>query len=153
MECYFAFFLFAAVLSIQDSKGFKIDPPHSKVVARQGCDVTFKCSSNSIDRRDTIVRWTKEGKNIEDNAKTRNKYGFQAGRNSFSLNIKNVSAQDAGGYECVVTIYAGLQYKEMKATRELEIFQKVLNLNASQTNVTIDEVAFTKWHLHVRGVV
>ncbi|XP_067021057.1 neural cell adhesion molecule 1-like isoform X2 [Acropora muricata] len=85
------------------------------------------------------VRWTKEGKNIEDNAKTRNKYGFQEGSNSFSLNIKNVSTQDAGEYECVVTIDSGGQQKEMKATRELQIFQKVMNINASQTNVTIVE--------------
>ena len=71
---------------------------------------------------DSIVKWTKQGKNIEDNAKTRNKYGFQAGRNSFSLNIKNVSTQDAGEYECMVTMYSGGQ--EVKATRELQIFQK-----------------------------
>ncbi|XP_067021059.1 neural cell adhesion molecule 1-like isoform X4 [Acropora muricata] len=88
---------------------------------------------------DSRVRWTKEGKNIEDNAKTRNKYGFQEGSNSFSLNIKNVSTQDAGEYECVVTIDSGGQQKEMKATRELQIFQKVMNINASQTNVTIVE--------------
>jgi len=124
MECYFAFFLFAAVLSIQDSKGFKIDPPHSKVVARKGSDVTFKCSSIYINLADSIVRWTKQGKNIEDNAKTRNKYGFQVGRNVFSLTIKNVSMQDAGEYECMVTMYSGVQHKEMKATRELQIFQK-----------------------------
>ena len=71
-----------------------------------------------------MVRWTKQGKTIEDNAKTRNKYGFQEGRNGFSLNIKNVSTQDAGEYECMVTIYSGAQQKEMKATRELQIFQK-----------------------------
>ena len=71
-----------------------------------------------------MVRWTKKGKNIEDNAKTRNKYGFQEGSKSFSLNIKNVSTQDAGEYECIVTINSGGQQKEMKATRELQIFQK-----------------------------
>ncbi|XP_074623678.1 neural cell adhesion molecule 2-like isoform X2 [Acropora palmata] len=143
MECYFAFFLFAAVLSIQDSKGFKIDPPHSKVVARKGSDVTFKCSSIYINLADSIVRWTKQGKNIEDNAKTRNKYGFQVGRNVFSLTIKNVSMQDAGEYECMVTMYSGVQHKETKATRELQIFQKVLNIKASQTNVTIVEGSTT----------
>ena len=73
---------------------------------------------------DSQVRWTKQGKNIDDYAKTRNKYGFQEGSKSFSLNIKNVSTQDAGEYECVVTMYSGPQYKEMKATRELQIFQK-----------------------------
>ena len=71
-----------------------------------------------------MVRWTKQGKNIEDNAKTRNKYGFQVGRNVFSLTIKNVSMQDAGEYECMVTMYSGFQQKVMKATRELQIFQK-----------------------------
>jgi len=40
------------------------------------------------------------------------------------LTIKNVSMQDAGEYECMVTMYSGVQHKEMKATRELQIFQK-----------------------------
>ncbi|XP_044178918.1 obscurin-like isoform X2 [Acropora millepora] len=145
MECYFVFFLFAAVLSIQDSKGFKIDPPYSKVVARQGSDVTLECSTNSIylSPVDSEIKWSKEGKNIEDNAKTRIQYELPDGRNGFSLNIKNVSTQDAGEYECVVNIYLINDHKEMKATRELQIFQKVLNLNASQTNVTIDEGSTT----------
>ncbi|XP_067021055.1 MAM domain-containing glycosylphosphatidylinositol anchor protein 1-like isoform X2 [Acropora muricata] len=145
MECYFAFFLFAAVLSIQDSKGFKIDPPYRKVVARQGSDVTLECSTSyvHIHPYDSVIKWTKEGKNIEDNAKTRIQYELPDGRNGFSLNLKNVSTQDAGEYECMVTIYSGAQQKEMKATRELQIFQKVLNIKASQTNVTIVEGSTT----------
>lgn len=141
MECYFAFFLFAAVLSIRDSKSFKIDPPYMKVLARQGSDVTLECSTNSIyvSPVDSDIKWTKEGKNIEDNAKTRIQYGLPNGRNGFSLNIKNASMQDAGEYECMVTIHSGAQQKQMKATRELQIFQKVMNINASQTDVAIVE--------------
>ena len=71
-----------------------------------------------------MVKWTKEGKNIEDNAKTRIQYGLPHGRNGFSLNIKNISTQDAGEYECMVGIYLAHVQKEMKAMRELQIFQK-----------------------------
>ncbi|XP_015779825.1 PREDICTED: sialoadhesin-like isoform X2 [Acropora digitifera] len=141
MECCFAFFLFAAVLSIQDSKSDKIDPPYKKVVARQGSDVTLECSTSSVHiyPYDSVIKWTKEGKNIEDNAKTRIQYGLPRGRNGFSLNIKNVSTQDTGEYKCMVGIYLANVQKEMKATRELQIFQKVMNIIASQTNVTIVE--------------
>ena len=103
-----------------------MDPPYSKVVARQGTDVTLECSTNPIyvSPLDSEIKWTKEGKNIEDNAKTRIQYELPGGRNGFSLNIKNVSTQDTGEYECVVNIYLINSQKEMKATRELQIFQK-----------------------------
>ena len=103
-----------------------MDPPYSKVVARQGSDVTFECSSSSlyINPVDSVMQWTKQGKNIEDNTKTRIKYGLPDGRNGFSLIIKNVSTQDAGEYECMVTISFAIHQIEIKATRELQIFQK-----------------------------
>ena len=102
-----------------------MDPPYSKVVARQGSDVTFECSSSIyISPVDSMIKWTKEGKNMEDNTKTRIKYGLPDGRNGFSLIIKNVSTQDAGEYECMVTIYIAFHQIEIKATRELQIFQK-----------------------------
>ena len=109
-----------------DSKSSKIAPPYIKAVARQGSDVTLECNTNSIylSPIDSWIKWTKEGKNIEDNAKTRKQYRLPDGRNGFSLNIKNVSTQDAGEYECVVTIFSGKVQLEMKATRELQIFQK-----------------------------
>lgn len=110
--------------SKSDSDDYKIIHQYIKEVARQGSEVTFECNSNSIAQVDSFVRWTKEGKNIDKNAKTRNKYGFQEGANGFSLNIKNVSMQDTGEYECVVTLYSGIHQKVMKATRELQIFQK-----------------------------
>ena len=77
-----------------------------------------------VGRLDSVIKCTKEGKNIEDNAKTRIQYGLPDGRNGFSLNIKNVSTQDAGEYECMVTIYSGNEQIKMQATRELQIFQK-----------------------------
>ena len=71
-----------------------------------------------------MLTWTKEGKNIENNTKTRIEFGLPDGGNGFSLNIQNVSMQDRGEYECVANIYSGNEQREMKATRELQIFQK-----------------------------
>ena len=71
----------------------------TKVVAKEGSDVTLTCHGKKVERHDTTVLWKFNGRNIQSNT---NKEEFldEKKRGTFSLYIKNVSRKDVGNYAC-----------------------------------------------------
>ncbi|XP_068749479.1 uncharacterized protein [Montipora capricornis] len=149
MKCRLAVLLSTIVL-LQTIQGFPkgtIQPTYSKAVAVEGSEVTLECLGDdklTLVPIDTFPRWFKDNKTVEYNDKIRKEWVRPQGGESrgFSLIIKNVSKEDAGQYRCEAH-FSSTKIRPLRASRELEIFERVLNVTASQTNVTLNEGATT----------
>lgn len=146
MKCRLAV-LFSTIVVLQTIQGFPIgtiQQTYRKEVAVEGSEVTLECLGDhklTLNSIDTTRKWLKDEKTVEDNDKIRNKWVKRGEWTGFSLIIKNVSKEDAGQYRCEAYIFSNNRI--LRASRELEIFERVLNVTASQTNVTLNEGATT----------
>ncbi|XP_068749485.1 opioid-binding protein/cell adhesion molecule homolog [Montipora capricornis] len=149
MKCRLAVLL-SAIVVLQTIQGFPkgtIQPSYSKEVALEGSEVTLECLGDdklTLEPIDTSPQWFKDNKTVEYNDKIRNEWVRPQGGEwrGFSLIIKNVSKEDAGQYRCEAH-FSSTKIRPLRASRELEIFERVLNVTASQTNVTLNEGATT----------